>query len=86
LVGGGVRGGGREAPAGPSGDDMDVVDGVANEEGVVGRGVEDAVPVGVAGGVDRPEPSGDVELVAVVKRPGGRATSVARAASDRAGT
>jgi hypothetical protein len=48
LVGGGVRGGGRDVPAGLSGDDVDVVDGVADEQRVVGWGVEDAVPVGVA--------------------------------------
>jgi hypothetical protein len=46
LVGGGVRGYGRDVPAGLSADDVDVVDGVADEQRVVGRGVEDAVRVG----------------------------------------
>ena len=34
LVGGGVRGCGRDVGAGLSGDDVDVVDGVADEQGV----------------------------------------------------
>jgi inorganic pyrophosphatase len=50
-----------------AGDDVDVVDGVADEQRVLVGCVEDAVPIGVAGGVDHAEPTRHVELITVIK-------------------
>ena len=48
-------------------EDVEVVHGVSDEQGIVERGVEDTVAIGVAGGVNRAQPSRHVELVAVVE-------------------
>ena len=67
LVGGRIRGPGRNLRAAVAAEDVEVVHGVANEQGIVERGIEDTVAIGVAGGVNRAEPSRHVELVAVVE-------------------
>src|SRR5664279_634607 len=68
LVGGGVGGRGGEVRAGLSGDDVEVVDGVSDEQRVLEWGVEGAVALGMPGGVNDSQSSWHVELVAVVER------------------
>ena len=68
LARGGVGGLGRDLRAGPSGRDVHVVDGISDEQRIFGWGVEDAVALGMPGGVDRVQSSRHVELVAVVER------------------
>ena len=55
-------------PAGLPGDDVEVVDGVSDEQRVLEWRVEDAVALGMPGGVNDSQSSRHVELVAVIER------------------